>query len=87
MGAHLPLAAGARSESSAAAVTTELRGTDFDLSIAALPVNLTGRRATAVAVNGSLPGPTLRWREGDTVELRVANRLGIDTSIHWHGLL
>lgn len=65
----------------------ELRGNRFELSIGANPVNLTGRSAWAKTVNGSLPAPTLRWREGDTVELRVANRLDQDTSLHWHGIL
>lgn len=41
----------------------------------------------ALTVNGSVPSPTLRWREGDTVTVRVANTLGEDTSIHWHGIL
>ena len=40
-----------------------------------------------MTVNGSIPGPILRWREGDTVTLRVKNRLNEDTSIHWHGIL
>src|SRR3546814_136478 len=62
-------------------------GSDFDLSIGALPVNYTGRPANAVAINGGVPGPLLRWRQGDTVTLRVANWLGVDTSIHWHGIL
>lgn len=64
-----------------------LAGTQFDLTIDELPVNLTGRARTAIAINGSLPGPLLRWREGDTVTLRVRNRLREDTSIHWHGIL
>ena len=85
-GAHLPFDAVATGYTTPTS-TSELRGTEFDLSIAALPVNLTGRAATAIAVNGSLPGPVLRWREGDTVTVRVANRLGVDTSIHWHGIL
>lgn len=64
-----------------------LRGTDFALDIARMPVNYTGRDAWATTVNGSLPAPTLRWREGDTVRLRVRNRLRQDTSLHWHGIL
>ncbi|NBA98643.1 copper resistance system multicopper oxidase [Pseudomonas sp. R5(2019)] len=64
-----------------------LTGTDFDLYIGELPVNITGAARTAMAINGSLPGPILRWREGDTVTLRVRNRLKQDTSIHWHGIL
>ncbi|MBW8850272.1 MAG: copper resistance system multicopper oxidase [Xanthomonadales bacterium] len=70
-----------------------LAGTDFDLSIGELPVNFTGRVRPGVAVNGSIPAPTLRLREGATVELRVRNALaaggghGGTTSIHWHGIL
>lgn len=65
----------------------ELRGDKFALEIGRMPVNFTGRDAWAKTVNGSLPAPVLRWREGDTVELRVTNRLREDTSLHWHGIL
>ncbi|CAI8875162.1 MULTISPECIES: copper resistance system multicopper oxidase [unclassified Pseudomonas] len=64
-----------------------LAGTDFDLFIGEMGVNFTGTPRTAMTINGSLPGPTLRWREGDTVTLRVRNRLKEDTSIHWHGII
>ena len=64
-----------------------LAGTDFDLTIAETPVNFTGHTRPAITINGSLPAPVLRWREGDTVSLTVANRLREDTSIHWHGIL
>ena len=63
-----------------------LSGTRFALSIGTLPVNLTGTPSTAITVNGALPGPILRWREGDTVTLDVTNRLEVASSIHWHGL-
>ncbi len=72
---------------------TVLSGTNFDLAIGETPMNFTGATRNAVTVNGSLPGPILRWREGTTVNLRVANQLphgsihGHDTSIHWHGIL
>ncbi len=70
-----------------------LSGTEFDLTIGETPVNFTGRARSAITVNGSLPAPLLRWREGTTVNLRVANALpvgsihGSETSIHWHGIL
>jgi CopA family copper-resistance protein len=64
-----------------------LSGTDFDLRIGETRVNITGRDRTALTINGSIPGPLLRWREGDTVTLRVANTLADMTSIHWHGIL
>ncbi|MGP0148022.1 copper resistance system multicopper oxidase [Pseudomonas oryzihabitans] len=79
-----------RSPSWAAAGSTTprtLTGTEFDLSIGEMPVNITGKRRTAMVVNGGLPGPLLRWREGDTVTLRVRNRLDAATSIHWHGII
>ncbi|MEE7546515.1 copper resistance system multicopper oxidase, partial [Xanthomonas sp. Kuri4-1] len=65
-----------------------LRDTTLALSIGQSPVNFTGRTRPAITVNHSLPAPTLRWREGDTVNVRVANALrDAPTSIHWHGLL
>ncbi|MFT6220985.1 MAG: CopA family copper-resistance protein [Candidatus Endobugula sp.] len=64
-----------------------LRGKQFDLSIGYQTVNMTGKTKTATTVNGSLPAPTLRWKEGETVTLRVKNNLAHDSSIHWHGLI
>ncbi len=63
-----------------------LTGQSFDLTIAETPANVTGRPRMATVVNGSRPGPTLYWRQGDTVTLNVANRLKEPTSIHWHGI-
>ena len=73
--------------------TEVLAGDTFRLDIGQSPVNFTGRTRPAITVNGSLPAPTLRWREGDTVTIDVSNRLPPDalhayqTSIHWHGIL
>ncbi len=64
-----------------------LSGTEFDLEVATLPVNFTGVERTATVVNGLLPGPILRVKEGDTVTIRVTNRLDEMTSIHWHGII
>ncbi|MCC7043186.1 MAG: copper resistance system multicopper oxidase [Acidobacteria bacterium] len=64
-----------------------LSGSAFDLRIGEVAANITGRARMALTINGSLPGPVLRWTEGDTVTLRVANALDNDTSIHWHGIL
>jgi len=66
---------------------TVLSGTDFALDIAETPVNYTGATRLATTVNGSIPGPILRWKEGTTVNLRVTNRLRVPTSIHWHGII
>jgi CopA family copper-resistance protein len=64
-----------------------LSGSVFDLSIGTLPVNFNAALRTATVVNGSLPAPTLRWRQGDTVTLRVRNTLPTISSIHWHGMI
>lgn len=73
--------------SSSAGEPVVLSGTDFTLDITEMPVNYTGAGRTAMVVNGSIPGPTLRWRQGTEVTLRVTNRLCVPTSIHWHGIL
>ena len=65
----------------------ELRGPRFDLDIAPAAVNYTGRPRLATAINGSVPAPILRWRQGERVTLRVTNRLEETSSIHWHGML
>ncbi|SOT94658.1 copper resistance protein A [Xanthomonas arboricola pv. fragariae] len=68
--------------------TPVLRGSSQTLQIGRMPVNLTGRPRPAITVNQSLPAPTLRWREGDTISVRVRNALADQpTSVHWHGLL
>src|ERR1700739_373894 len=58
-----------------AAPAPVLSGTEFQLEIGAVPLTITGREATATGVNGQVPAPILRWREGDTLTLAVTNRL------------
>ncbi len=77
----------ARANETATGSAAVLTGTEFDLTIAETPVNFTGRPRMATTINGSIPAPTLRFREGDTVTIRVTNRLAEDSSIHWHGIL
>ena len=60
---------------------------EYDLVIDRTPILIDGRRSSAVTVNGSVPAPLLRFREGMTVTLRVRNGLDEPTSIHWHGIL
>jgi FtsP/CotA-like multicopper oxidase with cupredoxin domain len=64
-----------------------LSGTQFDLELGEIPVNVTGKPRVGTVVNGQIPAPLLRWREGDTITLRVANRLPVRGSIHWHGMI
>lgn len=70
----------------AASGPATLTGNNFNLSIGSMPINVTGSARTATAVNNSVPAPILRFREGETVTINVANRLNEPTSIHWHGL-
>ena len=64
-----------------------LSGTEFHLEIGATPANFTGHPTVAHTINGQLPGPLLRWREGTTVTLSMTNRLPVQSSIHWHGII
>ena len=80
-------AAGAISERTRTGAAPVLTGTEFNLEVGQSPVNFTGNPRMAVTINGSIPAPTLRWREGDTVTIRVKNTLKEDTSIHWHGII
>ena len=64
-----------------------LSGNYFKLSYGYQPVNFTGRERLATAINGSVPAPVLRWKQGERVTLDVVNNLAEDTSIHWHGLI
>ena len=65
----------------------ELSGEDIELAIGDHHFMTGGRSGHAVAVNGSVPGPLIRLREGQNVRLHVTNNLAEDSSIHWHGLL
>ena len=64
-----------------------LQGNQFDLTVGTFPMRIDGRTTEVIGVNGSVPAPLLRFREGEEVTLNVTNTLDTDTSIHWHGLL
>lgn len=67
--------------------TTTLKGPVFDLNIKYTRVNMTGKTVTATTVNDMLPAPTLSWRKGEIVTIRVTNHLDEPTSLHWHGIV
>lgn len=87
LGASSLLPAWARSGAISARRPASLTGPVFDLVVGHSAVEIGGRKGHAVTTNGSLPGPLIRFREGERVTLRVRNDLDEDTSIHWHGLL
>lgn len=62
--------------------------TAYTLDIAATTLSPAGRSVPALTINGTVPGPTLRFRVGDVARIVVRNRLAADeASLHWHGLL
>jgi len=62
-------------------------GGEYRLTIDRRDVNVTGHPVSSITVNGQVPGPTLRFREGEDVTIHVTNRLKEDASVHWHGIL
>ena len=60
---------------------------EYDLTIAQQKINITGTTVPAMTINGTIPGPTLRFKEGDAAIIHVHNKMDVDTSIHWHGIL
>ena len=60
---------------------------EYSLTIAREPVNITGNTAEKITINGTIPGPTLRFTEGQEAVIHVTNKLDEDTSVHWHGLI
>ncbi len=81
--ASLPLPAWATSRATEIAAAQDA----WDLTIGPAPVTFGDRRGTAAGINGTVPGPLVRLREGQDVVLNVTNTLDEDSSIHWHGLL
>jgi FtsP/CotA-like multicopper oxidase with cupredoxin domain len=68
-------------------ITSIANAGTYDLSIGEKTVNLTGSDAKGLAINGTIPGPVLRFKEGEAITLNVTNTMDVDTSIHWHGLI
>ncbi len=64
-----------------------LTGNEFDLYVSKKQITVNGKSSIATLINDSLPAPTLKMQEGETVTIRVHNQMNESTSIHWHGLL
>ena len=60
---------------------------EYNLEINQEKVDITGEEVPAMTLNGGIPGPVLRFKEGDTARIHVRNNMPVETSIHWHGLL
>ena len=62
-------------------------GTDIALTIGKVAVRVDGKVSRGIGINGTVPGPLVRLKQGQQVRLSVTNTLDEDSSIHWHGLL
>ena len=60
---------------------------EYELTIDKKIVNITGKEVMGMALNGTIPGPTLRFTEGEYAKIKVTNKMDMETSVHWHGLL
>lgn len=69
------------------AYAADNRIVEYNLNIARQPVNITGHEVDKITVNGTIPAPTLFFKEGDEAVIHVTNKMNVPTSIHWHGLI
>jgi len=60
---------------------------EYELTITQQEINITGKPVQGMTINGQIPGPILYFKEGDTARIHVHNKMDVETSIHWHGLL
>ncbi len=60
---------------------------EYDLTIEKKTITIHGRAADGMTINGMIPGPVLKFTQGDFARIRVHNKMDTDTSIHWHGIL
>ena len=60
---------------------------EYHLTIDKKIVNITGKEVIGMAINGTIPGTTLRFTEGEYAKIHVTNNMDVETSVHWHGLL
>src|SRR5919202_1432323 len=58
----------------------------YTLDVAPLHLNLGGRHVSTIGYNGGLPGPELRLKQGERLQVNVRNHLSTSTSVHWHGI-
>ena len=60
---------------------------EYFLTVEEQIVNFSGTEVPALTVNGTIPAPTIEWTEGNVARVHVTNKLKVETSIHWHGIL
>ena len=60
---------------------------EYELIIAKGKVNKAGKAVMGMTINGQIPGPILEFTEGEYAVINVTNKMDVETSIHWHGML
>jgi len=60
---------------------------EYNLIIEKNKITLGGITANAMTINGNIPGPVLKFTEGDLAIINVTNKMNVETSVHWHGLV
>jgi len=60
---------------------------EYTLEINEEMVNKAGKDVMGMTINGSIPGPTLEFTEGEYAVIHVKNNMEMETSIHWHGMI
>ena len=66
---------------------TQIKIKEYKLTINKQNVNITGKPVMGMTINGSIPGPTLEFTEGEQAVIHVTNNMEVETSVHWHGIL
>lgn len=60
---------------------------EYSLTIEKQKVNFAGKEVMGMTINGSIPGPTLEFTEGEQAVIHVTNKMDVETSVHWHGMI
>ncbi|MGM0946821.1 MAG: multicopper oxidase domain-containing protein [Bacteroidota bacterium] len=60
---------------------------EYNLTIAQNEITLANVTADGMTVNGGIPAPALEFTIGDLAIINVTNKMDVETSVHWHGLI
>jgi FtsP/CotA-like multicopper oxidase with cupredoxin domain len=83
----LPLTTFAQAQGSQEGNPDNLPVHEYKLVLEAKTVNITGKPVAGMTINGGIPGPVLRFKEGEFARITVVNKMDMETSVHWHGIL
>ncbi|MBU2980099.1 copper resistance system multicopper oxidase [Alteromonas sp. C1M14] len=67
--------------------TSPTQSAPVTLNVAERTFQFSSKPHNTITLNGQMPGPLLRFTEGQTAVVDVTNHLKVDTSVHWHGII